>query len=143
LICRSYLLENGITQGDRLGMASSVELRLPLVDYRLIETTIGLRKAQPDYRLPPKTWFKAAVKDLLPDWVMNRPKRGFRPPIKAWHRALFKNFGSTLDDGVLVGEKILRPESGRALARGPFTPGAVCPLSFKALVLEMWCRNYC
>ncbi len=34
LICETYLLENGIAQGDRLSMASSVELRLPLVDYR-------------------------------------------------------------------------------------------------------------
>src|SRR5262249_30017246 len=32
LVCRTYLLENGITQGDRLSMASSVELRLPFID---------------------------------------------------------------------------------------------------------------
>jgi len=31
----------------------TVELRLPLVDYRLVETVIGLRKACPDHALPP------------------------------------------------------------------------------------------
>ena len=40
LICQTYLQENGIAQGDRLSMASSVELRLPLVDYRLVETVL-------------------------------------------------------------------------------------------------------
>ena len=44
LISQTYLLENGMAQGDRLSMASSVELRLPFVDYRLVETVIGLRK---------------------------------------------------------------------------------------------------
>ena len=37
LLCQTYLLENGVAQGDRLSMASSVELRLPLLDYRLAE----------------------------------------------------------------------------------------------------------
>jgi asparagine synthase (glutamine-hydrolysing) len=72
LICATYLRENGITQGDRLGMASSVEMRLPLVDYKFVETIIGLRKKQTDARLPPKHWLKEAVKDVLPDC------RGFR-----------------------------------------------------------------
>ena len=37
LICDTYLRENGIGQRRRLSMASSVELRLPLVDYRLVK----------------------------------------------------------------------------------------------------------
>lgn len=141
LICQTYLLENGITQGDRLSMASSIELRLPLVDHRLVETVIGLRKFQTDYHLEPKAWFKAALKGILPDWVMTRPKRGFTPPVRAWHRALFAQYGSMLGEGYLVQAGILRHKSARALASGPFPLGAVAPLSFKALVLEMWCRQ--
>ena len=142
LICHTYLLENGITQGDRLSMASSVELRLPLIDHRLVETVIGLRKTQSDYHLPPKSWLRSALRGILPDWVMNRPKQGFRPPVKDWHRALFAKYGDKLNDGFLVQAGVLSPEGGRAFAKGPFTLGAVVPLSFKALVLEMWCRRY-
>jgi asparagine synthase (glutamine-hydrolysing) len=142
LICQTYLLENGIAQGDQLSMANSIELRLPLVDYRLIETVIGLRKAQSDQRLPPKSWFKAAIKDILPDWVINRPKQGFRPPVKEWHRALFAQYGSQLENGFLTQAGVLTPQSARAFAEGPFTPGAIVPLSFKALVLELWCRRF-
>ncbi|MEW6113803.1 MAG: asparagine synthase-related protein, partial [Thermodesulfobacteriota bacterium] len=141
LICDTYLRENGIAQGDRLSMASSVELRLPLVDHRLVETVVGLRKAQSDLHLPPKAWLKAAVADLLPAWVLDRPKRGFAPPVKEWHKALFCAYGESLSDGYLVQTGVLKPEAGRDLAQGPFPRGAITPISFKALVLEQWCRR--
>ncbi len=54
LVCDTYLRANGVAQGDRLAMASSVELRLPLLDRRLVETVVGLCKARSDVRLPPK-----------------------------------------------------------------------------------------
>ncbi|MDN5940325.1 MAG: asparagine synthase (glutamine-hydrolyzing) [Nitrospira sp.] len=141
LICGTYLLENGIAQGDRLSMASSVELRLPLVDYRLVETVIGLRKASPDHTLPPKAWFRAAIKDVVPDWVMHRPKRGFTPPLREWHQAVFAAHGSKLDNGFLVSAGVLRSSSGRNLAKGPYPTDAGAPVSFKALTLELWCRQ--
>lgn len=141
LICDTYLRENGIAQGDRLSMASSIELRLPLVDYRLVETVIGLRKAQSDSAQPPKAWFKAALKGVLPEQVINRPKRGFAPPVFEWHEALFTAYGDSLRDGCLVQSGILTAESSRQLATGLFPHGTVTPLSFKALVLEQWCRQ--
>ena len=141
LICDTYLRENGVTQGDRLGMASSIEMRLPLLDHRLVETVIGLRKAHTDVDQPPKAWLKAALKDLLPEHVVNRPKRGFSPPVMEWHRALFAENGSSLRDGYLVQSKVLTIESAETLARGPFPSTAITPLSYKALVLEQWCRQ--
>lgn len=141
LVCATYLRGNGIAQGDRLGMASSVEMRLPLADHQFVETIIGLRKTNSDAPLPPKYWLKEAAKGVLPEWVLNRPKRGFAPPTREWHDALFAAYGETLDDGFLVEAGVLKPESGRLLAKGEFPPEAVCPLSFKALVLEQWCRQ--
>jgi asparagine synthase (glutamine-hydrolysing) len=141
LVCATYLRENGIAQGDRLGMASSVEMRLPLVDYKFVETVVGLRKKQSDAKLPPKHWLKEAVKDVLPDWVLNRPKRGFEPPTRQWQDALFAAYGDSLRDGYLVQSDVLSRESGLRLAKGEYPAEAVSPLSFKALVLEQWCRQ--
>ena len=141
LICDTYLRENGVTQGDRLSMASSIELRLPLLDHRLVETIIGLRKNQTDVRAPAKSWFKAALQDVLPDWVMSRPKRGFNPPVREWHEAMFAAHGALLDGGYLLQAEVLTPESARWLAAGPFPVEVITPLSFKALVLEQWCRQ--
>jgi asparagine synthase (glutamine-hydrolysing) len=141
LICDTFLRENGITQGDRLSMASSIELRLPLVDYRLVETVVGLRKVQDDMRQGPKAWFRASLQGLLPDWVMNRRKRGFSPPTLKWHQELFKSYGSSLDGGYLVSNGVLNSNSARLLSSGPIPDHAITPLSFKALVLEHWCRQ--
>jgi asparagine synthase (glutamine-hydrolysing) len=142
LIYKTYLLENGITQGDRLSMASSIELRLPLLDYRFVETIVGLRKNQTDFMLPPKAWFKESLKGLLPEWVMIRPKSGFTPPVQLWYQALFASHGSMLDDGYLVRTGIIRPEHAKMFATGAVPKkDYVSPLSFKALVLESWCRQ--
>jgi asparagine synthase (glutamine-hydrolysing) len=141
LVCDTYLRENGVAQGDRLSMASSVELRLPLLDYRLVETVMGLRMVTPDVELEPKAWLKAAVSDLLPAWVVERPKRGFTPPVMEWHKALFEAHGSDLVDGYLVRSEILLERQARKLAKGPYQQGSGVPVSFKALVLEVWCRR--
>ena len=138
LICQTYLLENGIAQGDRLSMASSIELRLPLVDYRLVETVIGLRKTYSDVDLPPKFWLREAVRDLLPDWVFKRPKRGFQPPHRVWLPALLSRYGEQLAEGILVKRGVLSSQAVHNLLRGSIGPG----LSFKALLLELWCDHY-
>ena len=141
LLCATYLLENGIAQGDRLSMAASVELRLPLVDYRLVELMIGLRKSSPDSARGPKHRLREALAGVLPTWVLARPKRGFTPPVRQWHQALFKAYGGQIRDGYLVEAGILAPAGASDLARGAFPFGVTAPLSFKALVLEQWCRN--
>ncbi|MEO5858730.1 MAG: asparagine synthase (glutamine-hydrolyzing) [Pyrinomonadaceae bacterium] len=141
LSCSTYLRENGIAQSDRLGMASSVEMRLPLVDHKLVETVVGLRKGRTDANLPAKHWLREASKDVLPAWATERPKRGFAPPTRKWHEAIFTAHGALLKDGYLVETGILSREAGSRLSHGAFPDGAVTPLSFKALVLEQWCRE--
>ena len=140
LISQTYLLENGITQGDRLSMASSVELRLPLVDYRLAEIVIGHRKTQPDHVLPRKQWLQQALQGILPDWVINRPKRGFSPP-GMWYQSLFKTYGPSLREGYLV-------ESGLANSTtvaqwSTFEPTTERDAWFllRLLYLELWCQK--
>lgn len=141
LICDTYLRGNGVVQADRLSMASSIETRLPLLDYRLVELVIGLRKTRSDRSLEPKAWLRRALRGLVPDWVSTRPKRGFTPPVADWHRALFTTYGGQLVDGYLVESGILRPEAARELALGRFPSDTITPLTFKALVLEVWCRR--
>ncbi len=141
LISETYLLENGIAQGDRLSMASSVELRLPLVDFRLVETVVGLRKGCPDLALPPKAWLREAVAEDVPKWVMERPKRGFEPPVRAWCKALEETYSEDLGHGLLGTTGILRAEAlqDQHLSCNGFH--TVMPLFFVALVLEFWYRG--
>ena len=92
--------------------------------------------------LQPKAWLKAAMKGILPDWVMNRPKRGFSPPVRLWTAGLFEAYRRNLKDGYLVQAGILKPEAERFLAGDPSQSDLIAMLSFRALVLEMWCRRF-
>lgn len=141
LICRTYLVENGLAQGDRLSMASSVELRLPLVDYRLVETVIGLRKAKADHADPPKNILRKVAAGYLPEWVMNRKKRGFSPPVEQWLNGIHARYGGDLDDGILVGEGLLDQKTLSRLSKNPPTRGPERNVWFSLVVLETWCRS--
>jgi asparagine synthase (glutamine-hydrolysing) len=141
LLCRGFLMEHGLAQGDRLSMASSVEMRLPLVDYRLAETIVGLQKRKPLYLERPKSLLIEAASDLVPDYVVNRPKRGFNPPVSSWIAALRLRFGRELASGALAQEEVLDGDAATRLARSTSRFGADYDLFFKYLVLEYWYRG--
>lgn len=140
-VCAGYLRSNGIAQSERLGMASSVELRLPFMDHQLVETVVGLRKHRSDAGLAPKAWLKAAVADLLPPEILTRPKRGFAPPVRRWHEAIFARHGQAIVGGYLHSVGVLSDKGAEVAATGVFPHTAISPLSFKILVLEQWCRQ--
>jgi asparagine synthase (glutamine-hydrolysing) len=139
LLLRTYLLGNGIDQCDRLSMAASVEGRLPLVDYRLVEVVIGLRKRNQDWRLPRKQWLLDAARDLVPEEVFRRRKRGFAPPWRAWYPAIFGAFGDRLRGGALCDAGILRDLKKRP--RCTDVLGRPDEFILSALMLEEWARG--
>jgi asparagine synthase (glutamine-hydrolysing) len=143
LICETYLRENGIAQGDRLSMASSVELRLPLVDYRLVEIVIGLHKAHPVTQPQHKRWLQDAVRDIVPPFVMSRRKRGFGPPWRSWRKALSEAYGDQLVDGYLVQSGVLSSEAAREQRRrlSPMPWAGPDVIAGRSLTLENWCRQ--
>jgi asparagine synthase (glutamine-hydrolysing) len=141
VLCRGFLLQNGLAQGDRLSMANSVELRLPLVDYRLVELAIGLQKVEPMYRQAPKRALREAAQELLPAYVFERPKRGFNPPVVHWIAALKAAYGSELRDGALVEAELLDRRAAGRLCESQSRFGTTNDLFFKYLVLEYWYRG--
>jgi asparagine synthase (glutamine-hydrolysing) len=141
LLCRGYLLENGLAQGDRLSMANSVEVRLPLVDYRLAETLVGIQKNAPLYEDRPKRLLIDAARDLVPGYVVNRPKRGFNPPANTWVSALRTNWGEELRDGALVQTQVLNTNAAEQLVRPAWRFGPSYDLFQKYIVLEFWYRG--
>ena len=139
LLLKTYLLGNGIDQCDRLSMAASVEGRLPLVDYRLVEIAIGLRKGIEDWKLPRKQWLLESARSMVPEEVFRRRKRGFTPPWRSWGRAIFRRHGEHLACGVLHDAGILRELSP---VPGPTDAlGRPRELLMPALMLEEWARG--
>ncbi len=79
----SFLPGNLLAYGDAMSMRSSLELRLPLIDHRLVE---AVGRLAPALRLQGgmKFLLKRIAARLLPADVVRRPKRGFNPPLGVW-----------------------------------------------------------
>ena len=65
--------------GDRLGMAASMELRSPLLDYHFVEFVNRLPE-QMKYNGSPKGFYKWCLRGIVPDYILDAHKRGFEPP---------------------------------------------------------------
>jgi asparagine synthase (glutamine-hydrolysing) len=147
---KSWLVEDLLMKADKMSMAASLEVRVPLLDYRLVEWAncqpVGVKVARSRGRRPAtKFVLRQFARERLPQAIIDRPKRGFPVPAYGW----------------LQQDKIMR----WALAQltGPksrltcvFKPSAVThQLSLAAkgdlaaahktwllLVLEIWLREY-
>jgi asparagine synthase (glutamine-hydrolysing) len=80
------LLSLNLTYTDRLSMATSVEARVPFLDFELVRlmNSIPVRLKIKDG--VPKHVLKKAMDQHLPREVVYRPKAGFALPIRAWMR---------------------------------------------------------
>ncbi len=138
LLFDTWLASNCLPLGDRLSMASSVETRLPFLDYQLIELVMGLRKAMPDHDLGYKSWLKSALRGVVPDEVLDRPKQGFQPPFYEWMRAILDKYVDQLASGRLVSLKIISSDYlGRMINDYPTSKRHIFML-YKLLLLELW-----
>ncbi len=78
LFMSGYLLSS---QGDRMGMANSVEGRYPFLDHRVIEFASQLPWDHKIRGLNEKYLMKKMMNGRLPDKVVNRPKQAYRAPV--------------------------------------------------------------
>ncbi len=79
-LLRSYLVNNGLQLADKLGMASSVEVRVPFLDHVFVEQVLGLPLERRFRSGQPKQLLKKMLAPLLGPAILDRPKRGFEPP---------------------------------------------------------------
>jgi asparagine synthase (glutamine-hydrolysing) len=83
---KSYLSDDILALSDRLSMAHSLEIRVPLVDHVLIENVFPLPAGLKVHRWQLKALLKRALSGRLPETHLRAPKRGFVGPTAAWLR---------------------------------------------------------
>jgi asparagine synthase (glutamine-hydrolysing) len=96
---KTYLPGDILTKVDRMSMAVSLEARAPLLDHKLIDFVTKVPASLKLAGLETKHLLKRAVKDLVPDEILNRPKQGFGVPIQEWiNQQLRSRIRETLSD---------------------------------------------
>ncbi len=139
ILCETWLTSNCLALGDRVSMAVGVETRLPLLDPRFIAVAAAIRRKWPDHALGHKARFREALVGVLPPGVLNRPKRGFTPPVVEWFRAVVARHGGRLAEGPLVSAGLLDPAGARRmLEQAVGRSGQGLFMAYKLILLDTW-----
>lgn len=140
---KSYLPLDILTKVDRMSMAHSLEARVPLLDHVLVEfaATIPPRLLIRDGVT--KYLFKRALRGLVPETLLKRPKQGFAIPLGHWFQGDWSEFVPDLLLSQRSRERgILNPGFLEELVeRHRRRPGLGLEL-WTAISFEMWCRTF-
>jgi asparagine synthase (glutamine-hydrolysing) len=87
---KTYLADDILTKVDRMSMAVSIEARVPLLDYHIVEFALNLPPQLKMKGTRTKIILRKAVQSLLPETVLKKTKQGFSIPMKHWLRSSLK-----------------------------------------------------
>jgi asparagine synthase (glutamine-hydrolysing) len=141
---RMWLPDELLLIGDKMSMAASVELRVPMLDNDLVSLAESAAPTQHVRRLQGKSLHKEALEALLPHEVVHRRKLGWRSPVDRWLRGELR----PLVEEVLLGDgevcrdlfeerELRRLVEAHASGRADHTRQLFCLLS-----LGLWHRGF-
>ncbi len=130
---------------DKMGMANSIEPRVPFLDHRLVELTFALnyQKKIPDGKTTKHLLKKASV-GYIPDEIINRKKQGFAAPVNEWiNNEWFEFTKSTILQSQLIKENILDAEFiKKMLALHKSKKANFYKEIYALLMLSLWYEKY-
>ena len=140
---KTWLPDDLLVKADKMTMANSIELRVPLLDHKILEFAASLPQNFKVHGLTTKYIAKEALKGCVPREILDRKKAGFPVPYERWLRHDLKDWVHSL---------LLDP---RTTARGYFQKNAVAKMLaddstsggfskeiFDLAVLELWHREF-
>jgi asparagine synthase (glutamine-hydrolysing) len=89
---KTWLPDDLLIKADKMTMANSVELRVPLLDHRVLEFAAGLPQDMKVKGFRTKHILKRALRDRVPKAILERPKTGFPVPFHDWFRGELRDF---------------------------------------------------
>lgn len=141
---RHFLADHNLNFTDKAGMASGVEIRVPLLDLELVNFACRIPSRFKQQGLQGKAILRKAMERLLPHEVIYRRKSGFGVPLSSWLAGELRGYV----------REILSP--ARLEARGLFDPATVsrmitlneqrrvdCSYVILSLIcVELWCERF-
>lgn len=129
---------------DKMSMAASTEVRVPLIDDELVNLTARMPASLKLNGRTRKYALKKAMEGVLPDDIVWRPKAGFGAPIRAWLSGPLRPMvADLLAEEQLRRRGLVDPQAVARLIRDNDAGVADNALRIWALlVLELWMQRY-
>ena len=127
---------------DVMSMAHSLEVRVPYVDYRVVEFVCGLPPGWEKKWGYPKRLLEASLRDVIPPEISARRKQGFALPMAKWMKEdLREILEDTLSEESLRRRGIFSPKEVRKLYTRFRKGKSSYPLIWYLAILELWFRE--
>jgi len=138
------LLDNLLMKADKLSMAHSLEVRVPLLDRRLVEFGLALApRAKAGFRRS-KELLREVLRANLPLAITDRPKRGFEIPVDAWFRdESTAQLRDRMASGALVNVLGLSQTAVKKVINGHLAGEDFGRKMFSLATLEFWAARFC
>jgi asparagine synthase (glutamine-hydrolysing) len=139
-----YLPGDLLTKVDRMSMANSLEVRVPFLDYRIVELAAGIPSNLKIKAGQSKYILRKAMARELPEAILNRKiKRGFSVPVMDWFRGNLKDFAwDVLTDKKTLERGYIRADGVKGLLEDHQAGKPLGDQIFLLIVLELWARRY-
>lgn len=140
---RYFLTDHNLNYTDKMSMAAGVEVRVPLIDLKLVDLAFQIPVRFKQNGRHGKWILKKAAESFLPHDVIYRPKTGFGVPLRQWFGHESEIVCDFLSPSVLRKRGLFDEKAVRHLmaldAAGKVD--AAYPL-FAIVCMEMWCREF-
>ena len=131
---------------DRMSMRNSLEVRVPFLDYRIVEFAFSLPVSSKINGNIKKKIVQDAFREILPKELYNRPKKGFEVPLLQWFKTDLKDkiLNDWLSDEYIKAQGIFNVETIQQLKLQMLSnnPGDVHAQIWALIVFQNFWRKY-
>lgn len=139
----TWLPDELLIKADKMTMANSIELRVPLLDHKVLEFAAKLPRNQKVRRLTMKYLAKKALRGRVPEEIVTRRKAGFPVPYRMWLRSNLRDWvGEILLDRKTVNRGYFQKSAVEKLVRHNSNGTDYSKELFSLVVLELWHRIF-
>jgi asparagine synthase (glutamine-hydrolysing) len=140
---KTWLADDLLIKADRMTMANSVELRVPLLDHNILEFAASLPREHKLHGLTTKYIAKKALRTKVSQEILGRKKVGFPVPYANWMRCELKNWlAEILLDRETLARGYFRESAVETLVLENRSSGRYSKELFSLAVLELWHREF-
>jgi asparagine synthase (glutamine-hydrolysing) len=140
---RTWLPDDLLVKADKMTMANSVELRVPLLDHKLLEFAATLPSNFKINGFSMKYIAKRCLAKQIPVEILERKKAGFPVPYENWLRTdLRDSVSNILLDRETVDRGYFKKSTVEKLVRDNAESGGYAKEIFSLVVLELWHREF-
>jgi asparagine synthase (glutamine-hydrolysing) len=93
---KTWLVDDLLIKADRMSMAASLELRVPFLDYRLVEFAATIPSKHKIKKGEGKYPLKKMMEGILPNDIIYRKKMGFPTPLKLMFQNELRDYAENL-----------------------------------------------